>query len=70
MIKFFKRIFQFSITLLIDIFLIILCVIAGLFTLIEVIFKVGRRFFVSIMVGIAVARVDKKKVLPLVRSVK
>lgn len=68
MIKFFKRIFQFFITIFVDIFLIICCVIAGLFTLIEAIFGFCRQVFVAIIVGIAEARTNRKKVLPLVRS--
>ena len=68
MINFFKRIFQFFITLLVDIFLIILCIIAGFFVIIEAFFGFCRQVFVSIIVGIAEARIDRKKVLPLVRS--
>ena len=68
--KFIKKIFQGIVALLINFVLIICLFFAGIFALLESIFKVGRLLFVSIITGIAEAVVDNKKTLPLVRDIK
>lgn len=66
--KLIKKFFQFSITVLFDIFIIVLLIAAGFFTLFEFIFGIGRRWLVAVIVGITEGRISKRKILPLVRT--
>ncbi len=68
--KLIKKFFQCILAILINIVLFICLLFAGIFALFESIFKAGRLFFVSFIVGIVDAVADSKKVLPLVRDIK
>lgn len=68
--KLIKKFFQGILAILINIVLLICLLFAGVFALLESIFKAGRLFFVSIITGIVEAVADSKKTLPLVRDIK
>ncbi len=68
--KLIKKILQGILVILINLVLFICLFFAGIFALFESIFKAGRLFFVSFIVGITEAVADSKKVLPLVRDIK